>query len=229
MSVPLVVRSPLMRKSFTAVVLVVGMALGSVLTMVLNPVGAASAFVNAATTKGAHVSVLQQALDTLVGNGTLTQSQADAVNNQVHADRSALMAKRPRLGKKVFDEIAGALKMDPKALRQELATGKSIADVAREKGVDPSALANQIVAGLTKAINGRVSSHHLQQQWATVMEQNLSARVNKLLNHVWGQHHASNATPKTTSPKTPSSTTTAPATSTTNGATSSGSTSTSGH
>jgi hypothetical protein len=222
MKVPLVVRSPLMRKSFTAVVLVVGMALGSVLTMVLNPVGAASALVNAATTKGAHVGVLQQALDTLVGNGTITQSQANAVKNQVQSDRMAAFAKRPRFGKKVFAEIAGALKMTPKALRQELVKGKSIADVAREKGVDPAALANQIVAGLTKAINSRVAGHHLHQQWATAMEQNLPARVNRLLNHVWG-HHAATSTPKTTSP-----TSTAPTTSTTSGATSSGSTSTSG-
>jgi len=210
-----------MRKSFTAVVLVVGMALGSVLTMVLNPVGAASALVSAATTKGAHVSVLQQALDTLVGKGTITKSQADAVTNQVQADRAARMAKRPPLGKKVFAEIAGALGMTPKALRQELVKGKSIADVAREKGVDPTALANQIVAGLTKAINARVAGHHLQQHWATSMEQTLPARVDKLLNHVWGHHAA--ATPKTTSPST-----TAPAPSTTSGSTSSGSTSTSG-
>ena len=56
------------------------------------------------------------------------------------------MAKRPGLGKKVFAEMAGALKMDPKALRRELAKGKSIAEVATEKGVNPTSLASQIVA-----------------------------------------------------------------------------------
>ena len=62
-----------MRKSFTAVVLVVGMALGSALTLVLNPVGAASALVGATERRGSHQTILQQALDTLVGKGTLTQ------------------------------------------------------------------------------------------------------------------------------------------------------------
>ncbi len=182
-----------MRKPFTAVVLVVGMALGSVLTMALNPVGAASALVGATSTKGSHESILQQALDTLVGKGTLTQAQADALKNQVQSNRSARMAKRPHIGKKVFAEVAGALKMTPKALRQELAKGKSIADVAKEKGIDPAALANQITAALEKRINARVSGHHLQQQWATTMEQHLPARVNAFLNHKWGMHaHSSN-------------------------------------
>jgi hypothetical protein len=188
----------MMRKSFTAVVLVLGMALGSVLTMVLNPVGAASALVGATSTKGGHESVLQQALDTLVGKGTLTQAQADALKNEMQSDRSARMAKRPHIGKKVFVEVAGALKMTPKALRQELAKGKSIAQVATEKGVNPTALANQITAALDKRINARVSGHHLQQQSATTMEQHLPARVNAFLNHKWDRHaHSPNgATPK---------------------------------
>ncbi|HVN52404.1 MAG TPA: hypothetical protein VMT43_13290 [Acidimicrobiales bacterium] len=184
-----------MRKPFTAVVLVVGMALGSVLTMVLNPVGAASALLSTATTKGAHVSVLQQALDTLVGKGTITQAQADAVNGQVQSDRAARLAKRPRLGARVFEEIAGALKMNPKALRQELAKGRSIAVVAEEHGVNPSTLAAQIVAGLDKLINTRVAGHHLKHEYASVMEQNLPARVHTLLYRTWGRHHTSTSTP----------------------------------
>jgi hypothetical protein len=188
----------MMRKPFTAVVLVVGMALGSVLTMALNPVGAASALVGATSTKGSHESILQQALDTLVGKGTLTQAQADALKNQVQSDRAARVAKRPHIGKKVFDEVAGALKMTPKALRQELAKGKSIAEVATEKGVNPAGLANQITAALEQRINARVAGKHLQQQWATAMEQHLPARVNAFLNHKWGRHaQASNgAAPK---------------------------------
>ena len=108
------------------------------------------------------------------------------------------MAKHPHIGKKVFAEVAGALKMTPKALRQELAKGKSIAQVATEKGVNPTSLANQITAAIDKRINARVSAHHLQQQWATTMEQHLPARVNTFLNRKWGTHaHSSNgATPK---------------------------------
>ncbi len=205
-----------MRKSFTAVVLVVGMALGSVLTMVLNPVGAASALVGANTTKGSHESVLQQALDALVGKGTITQAQADDVTNEVQSDRQARYAKLPHFGKAVFAEVAAALKMDPKALRQELASGKSIAQVATSKGVNPSTLASQITAGLEKAINARVSGHKVAQQFATTMEQNLPTRVNTFLNRTWGGHKGAKSSAKPAAKPAASSTT-------------SGSTTTTGH
>jgi hypothetical protein len=196
-----------MRKSFTAVVLVVGMALGSVLTMVLNPVGAASALVSGSSAKGSHESVLQQALDTLVGKGTITQAQANDVTNQVQADRNARYAKLPHIGAKVFAEVAAALKMDPKALRQELASGKSIAQVATSKGVNPSTLASQITSGLEQQINARVSGHKVAQQFATTMEQNLPTRVNAFLNRVWGRHHAKASTPATSGTSATTSTT----------------------
>ena len=152
-----------MRKSFTAVVLVVGMALGSVLTMVLNPVGAASALVGANTTKGSHESVLQQALDALVGKGTITQAQADDVTNEVQSDRQARYAKLPALrqgrlrggGRRAQDGPQGP------------APGAGLRQVHRPggdaKGVNPSTLASQITAGLEKAINARVSGHKVAQ------------------------------------------------------------------
>jgi hypothetical protein len=185
-----------MRKSLIAVVLVVGMALGSAVTMVLNPVGAASALVGATSTAGSHQTLLQQALSTLVGKGTLTQAQADAVKNELQSDRAARMAKRPHIGKKVFAEVAGALKMTPKELRHELVQGKTIAQVATAKGVSPSTLAGEITAGLQKLINNRVSGHHLSQAQATTMESHLSTRVNTFLNRTWGRHtHAATSTP----------------------------------
>ncbi len=232
-----------MRKSYTAGVLVVGMALGSLLTMVLNPVGAASALVGAAAPpSGSHTSVLQQALDTLVGKGTITKDQAQAVTNQVQNDRAAQMAKQPRLGAKVLAQVAFMLKMSPKDLVAELRTGhKSIADVASEKGVAVSAIASSLNASITHGIDARVSEKKLKQEWATTMEQNLSTRINTFLNRTWGEaggrrgrgqatpnaapSTSAPATSTTTSPPTSAPTTTAPGSSTS----SSSSTSTTSH
>ena len=110
-------------KALVATALVVGMALGSVLTLALNPLGAASALVGASSpAKGSHQGVLQQALDTLVGNGTITKSQADAVSNQVHENRAQRLAKRPVLRRGVLNEIAAKFNMSPKDLLTELRT-----------------------------------------------------------------------------------------------------------
>ena len=72
-----------MKKSLAALLLVVGMTLGSALTLVLNPVGAANVLAGTSSSTSSHQNILQQALSTLVGNGTITQKQSDAVSQQV--------------------------------------------------------------------------------------------------------------------------------------------------
>ncbi len=204
-----------MRKSFTAVVLVVGMALGSVLTLALNPVGAASALVGAsAPAKGSHQSLLAQALSTLVGNGTITQKQSDAITSQVQANHAAFWAKRPPIGRQDLAKVAFLLGIDAKTLHNDLRSGQTIAQVATSKGINPTTLAGQIVTLLEKGIDARVAAHHLIQANATTMKANLAARVDAFLNRSWvpksKARHAGGAakpatTPSTTSPSTATS------------------------
>jgi hypothetical protein len=232
-------------KTLTAMTLVVGMALGSVLTLALNPLGAASALVGAAApAKGNQKGVLQQALDTLVGNGTINQSQANAIQNQVRTNRDARLAQRPALRKGVVQEIAAKFNMSLKDLVAELRTGKSLADVAKEKGVDPVALGQQIVAALDARIDAAVAKHRLTTDEANTMKQALPGRVTAFLNRTWPKLNAHpnerpsapNATPapaapSPTAPATTAPSTTAPPTSG-NGSgnsTGSGATSTTGH
>ena len=176
-----------MRKSFTAVVLVVGMALGSVLTLALNPVGAASALVGAsAPAKGSHQSLLAQALSTLVGNGTITQKQSDAITSQVQANPAAFWAKRPPIGRQDLTKVAFLLGLDVQTLHTDLRSGQTIAQVATAKGINPTTLASQIVTLLDKGIDARVAAHHLSQADAATMKTNLAARVAAFLNRTWG-------------------------------------------
>jgi hypothetical protein len=207
-----------MRKSFTAVVLVIGMALGSVLTLALNPVGAASALVGAsAPAANSHQSLVSQALSTLVGNGTITQKQSDAISSQVQADRAAFWAKRPPIGRQDLTKVAFLLGLDAKTLRADLRSGQTIAQVATAKGINPSTLAGQIVALLEKGIDARVGAHHLSQANASSMKSDLAARVNAFLNRSWGRklaarHAGGSAKPATSSPTTTGPSTTAPPT-----------------
>ena len=207
-----------MRKSFTAIVLVIGMALGSVLTLALNPVGAASALVGAsAPAANSHQSPVAQALSTLVGNGTITQKQSDAISSQVQADRAAFWAKRPPIGRQDLAKVAFLLGLDAKTLRTDLRSGQTIAQVASAKGINPTTLAGQIVSLLEKGIDARVGAHHLSQANAASMKSDLAARVNAFLNRSWGRklgarHAGGAAKPSATKPTTTTPTTAAPST-----------------
>ena len=66
------------------------------------------------TPNSSHESILQQALDTLVGKGTITKTQADAVKNQVHT-----LEKQRAKGLRPFDASR------PSAVRSAWATTRS--------------------------------------------------------------------------------------------------------
>lgn len=207
-----------MRKLLAGSLLVVGLAVTSIVVATLDPVGAVSAAVSA---KGDHAKErpLTQALDELVSNGTITQDQANAVQDGVKAKRRDVWARRPHLGKKLLDSIAQKLGVDTKELVGELRSGKSIADVARDKGVDPQSIVDEIVSSITGRIDQRVADGKMSQEQADVMKQNLSQRVTDFVNKVHGQHkkgappQGEQAPPSTEAapPSTEAPSTTAPA------------------
>ena len=187
--------SDLMKKGLAAIILVVGMTMGSALTMVLNPVGAASALVgNSSTSTSGHQNILQQALSTLVGNGTITQKQSDAVTQQVQnlqkqhprpSFRGGMRGMGPglaMLGRDGMTQLATLLKTDPKTLLADLQGGKSIADVAKANGVD----INTVIATLEKDANSRIQEQvtdgHLTQDQATKIENGLATMITRLVN-----------------------------------------------
>ena len=201
-----------MRKLLAGSLLVVGLAVTSVVVATLDPVGAVSAAVSA---KGDHAKQrpLTQALDELVSNGTITQDQANAVQDGVKAKRRDIWAKHPHLGKKLLDTIAQKLGIDAKELVSELRSGKSIADVAGDKGVDPQSIIDELVASISGRIDQRVADDKMSQEQADVMKQNLSQRVTDFVNKSHGQHKKGAAPPSTEAapPATEAPSTTAPA------------------
>jgi hypothetical protein len=54
--------------------------------------------------------------------------------------------------KKAVDAAAGALGMDPGDLRKEMSTGKSISDIAQERGVDPQKVSAAIKGSLSQSM-----------------------------------------------------------------------------
>jgi polyhydroxyalkanoate synthesis regulator phasin len=189
-----------MKKGLAALLVVFGMALGSVLTAVLNPIGAASALVGASSsTVGSHESVLQQALDTLVGKGTITKSQADAVKNQVHSleqQRAKSFAHDhpfPAFGGPMdmphgaLEQLFSKLGADPMTLFDELKAGKTLADIAKEKGINVATLKSEVIADATKAIDTAVKNGWMTATEAATLKARLPSHLDELLNRKWNQ------------------------------------------
>jgi polyhydroxyalkanoate synthesis regulator phasin len=179
-----------MRKLLIGIGLVVAIALTALGVAAVDPVGAVSAAVTGHTKAGDKAGPLGDALDELVADGTISQDQADAVMGKVQSKRQERWAERPHLGRKLVEGIAADLGMSQKDLMVELRSGKSIADVARDKGVDPQKVIDDVVGAITTKIDQRVADGKLDQAKADTMKQHLSQRVTDFVNRVWGQARA---------------------------------------
>ncbi len=186
-----------MKKVTGGLLVVVGMVIGSVFTLALSPAGAASALVGAAAPpSGSHQSLLGQALDTLVGKGTISQSQADAVKNQV----DTLEKQHPHgrggpgrggfgpmsLGHDPLGQLATLLHTDRQTLMSDLAAGQSIADVATAHGVDPGSVVKSLVAKAEDGLTDAVSRGWLTQAQADAIEAKLPDQIQAMVDQKWG-------------------------------------------
>ncbi len=75
---------------------------------------------------------------------------------------------------------AQALNITPQQLRQELA-GKSLADVARARNVDPNVVANALKADVNSRIDQAVSNGRLAADRAATLKQQASQQIDQLM------------------------------------------------
>lgn len=115
---------------------------------------------------------VQDALGGLVDDGTITQDQADAVED-------ALQDARPEhglgggfgphgfaLGPGRLSTVAESLGVEEDELRAALEDGQTIADVAEEQGVDVQDVVDDIVAAQQERLDEAVADGHLTQEQA---------------------------------------------------------------
>jgi hypothetical protein len=116
----------------------------------------------------------------LVSDGTITQAQADKV-------QAALDAARPAggpggRGGPGLDAAATALGIDASELRTDLQSGKTIADVAKDKGVDVQTVIDALVKEMQSHLADAVSSGRLTQAQADEMKANATERATAMVN-----------------------------------------------
>jgi hypothetical protein len=114
-------------------------------------------------------SALDQTLADAVKAGDLTQQQADAIKARQSGKQvcaGGLAALRPgRPGPRVeLPAYAKALGISEQELKQDLAAGKTVKDVAASKGMDEATFRNNLVNSVKADLDAKVKAGKLTQQ-----------------------------------------------------------------
>jgi hypothetical protein len=134
--------------------------------------------------KAAKGDWAKAALDPLVTNGTITQAQEDAV-------LAALKAARPDHGPGDghggpgvgnLDAAAKALGMTADELRTALDGGKTIAGIAKDKGIDVAKVADALVADLKAHLDAEVKDGEVTQAQADALLASSKTRIEDFVN-----------------------------------------------
>ncbi|MFC2037425.1 hypothetical protein ACFLYD_05580 [Chloroflexota bacterium] len=136
-----------------------------------------------------------QVLDEALSEGWLTEDQADKMRERleegvgprglgggVMGPRLGFMGGREHAPISVAAEQLGMSQQD---LLDELKDGKSIADVAREQGVDPQTIADAYLAQLAENLAKAVEDGKLTQKQADWMWEQAEGRVTDQLDQTW--------------------------------------------
>ncbi len=139
----------------------------------------------------AVVAEQKQVLDQAVAAGRLTQAQADTLLANLKATLPGQLQVKyvPGFGKfgrfgyglPMMDTIAQALGLTVAELWTELSAGKSVADVAKAKGVDLDKVINAVMEQQTRLVNAAVAAGRLTQAQADAWLNNLRENLPALL------------------------------------------------
>lgn len=85
-------------------------------------------------------------------------------------------------------EFAGILGMDAKVLGQELKSGKTLAKIAADKGIDIKTLTQKVEALFNDKIDKAVANGKLTADKAVTMKAKTAAKAASAINEAWTEH-----------------------------------------
>ena len=181
--------------------LTAGLVAGSGAGLILSQsgfAGAASAPAIVATATGASTTADQgrpdpgtriaEVLAPLVSDGTLTQAQLDKVvqtlvdNKPTRGDGPGHHGGHGHRGR-ITETAATALGMTVDELRTELQSGKTVAEVAADKGVDVQTVIDALVAEAKQHLDEEVASGEHTQAEADAKLAEITARITDRVNN----------------------------------------------
>ncbi len=151
----------------------------------------------AARDDGGDGGWVDDALSGLVDDGTLTQDQADAVAGALKEARPDHLpghfgAWGPRdgfvFGPSLLDDAAAAIGVDDDELLDALRDGETIAELAREKGVDPQDVIDAMVAAVHDRLDAAIEDGDLDQEAADERLADVTERITEFVNEGFELH-----------------------------------------
>jgi hypothetical protein len=131
--------------------------------------------------------LLDGALDDLVGDGTLTEAQAAAVRDGVAAKADEVRERRAERRADRADAMASFLGLSAEALAAELATGKSLAEVAEAHGRSRDELVAAILVAVEERVDAAVADGTLTATRGEQLEAAAPARIERLVDRPGGR------------------------------------------
>lgn len=123
------------------------------------------------------------ALAPLVANGTITQAQADAVVQALEAKASEGAAGRRAKLRGSIDAAATALGTTPQELREQLRSGRTIAQIAEANGADVQAVVDAMVAEVAKRVDEKVASGSITREQGDALIERATKRITDRVNN----------------------------------------------
>lgn len=134
---------------------------------------------------------IRSRLQTLVDNGTITASQADAVaehlattNDRPEVDGHNRRHHLLRLG---IAEASKVIGIEPQALVAELRQGRTVAEVASDHGVTADAVVDALVAAFNTHVDEAVANGRIDAATAVKLKEEASSRIENFVNSVHGE------------------------------------------
>ncbi|MEX0698241.1 MAG: hypothetical protein WD651_05450 [Acidimicrobiia bacterium] len=123
-------------------------------------------------------------LDPLVEDGTLTEAQADTVADYLATNlggqRGHFLGRGPGLAS--FEAAADIIGIENADLREALADGATLAEVAEDNGVDVETLVDGLVAALNEKVDELVADGRITEERAAEIKENAPQRIENFVN-----------------------------------------------
>jgi uncharacterized protein YidB (DUF937 family) len=129
-------------------------------------------------------------VDEALANGRITDQQAQRARERIEAGKPLHLTPRERghllARRAILQSSADALGITPEALRDELLSGKSIADVAEERGISVDDVTAQITSDLQAKLDQAVANGRITQQRADEAMAKLAENLDEIVHRVPG-------------------------------------------
>ena len=136
---------------------------------------------------GERVTALKQALQGLVTDGTITSAQADKVATTL-AEELPRHGHRGGIARLARAEVAKALGITVEELRTEREAGKTLAQIAADKGVAKATLITRLVAATEQQLAAEVTAGRLTQAQADARKATLRDLITERVDSTRAEH-----------------------------------------